>query len=316
MEFDTVETAYKFYKEKPALYKEAKKITRDNDLLDKIYNNQRLFKRVANSECVMSVDLSETIHDFAVRNDEFLIYFTDIGVYGVFTPSQYKDFVGNIRDDVDDLGIKVDIYQVVLAGTKQKFVFACTDPKYFDKLKNYAKKCFDAPVSYSNNQITVDLPMLTEIDIIESYDKLCTYISKAKDDECCESMRQIPVMSSLTGKYRKYSCNDTLTIRSLEDLSKVLRGNITLTGPVIIMNNTVGNVNMNVGNGNVVNAGAGGNIEEWIRQNPPAVGEATSAYHKRYIDASKHAISANGFGPIAKKVLGRSPVRGSHFRHW
>lgn len=282
----------KFSEKNPELFKKAEALTGDYKILAKIYDNIKLFSRINKSGCLIYSELVFAIFALETLPDEsILIQFTEIDLYGIFTSEQYLNFIKNLGDDIEEYDISVNLYQVVISGKKQKLVFACTDFKYFDKLQNYARDCFGEDVSKSSNQLTVNIITQNEAEIADNYNKLYNFINNRNDQPCCESMKQIQLLQAMQYKFRKYSCNDTLSAKNMEELVKALRG-ATINAPIIIGNyNIIGNQNKQIIN----QADPKQSARDWIKNNPPADRESSGKYFERWQAANIPGVDIRAF---------------------
>jgi hypothetical protein len=298
----------KFREEYPLIFNRAKEITKDYETLIKIYANLKLFNKIIRSGCIIFADLIRAILTMeTAADDTLLIQFTDIDLCGIFSPDQYLNFLRNISDTIEDRNIKVNLYQVVISGKKQKLVFACTDVSFFEKLQKYARDCFQAVINNSSNQITVNVIAANENELIENYNKLYNYISGKKDSACCESMKQVQLLQDIRLSYRKYSCNDTLAAKTLEQLIPLLR-TIHSTGPINIT------INNNLGTINNFAAETDNDAVKWIKNNPPKSHEYKIPYFARYKN-DDGKLSPNIFGKVMKG-LGYSTGQDRGGRYW
>jgi hypothetical protein len=153
-----------------------------------------------------------------MSSDYILVHLANIDLFCVFEKEQYLLFAGNIEEPVD-------LYQIILAGKRQKMVFACTDSKYFAKLQTYARDCFNADVRIAKNQITVDIVNSSESDITDNYSKLYKYVERLGDNRCLEVMYEISILRESAHRYRKFSLSDNIGESS--PLLRSIIGNIT-----------------------------------------------------------------------------------------
>ncbi len=303
-----------FARKHPQVYHRANNLAPDNiSFLLKVYDNMKLFNRISRSDGKLFLDLFGAIYTADVEDtDTVLIHFTELDLYCVFTPQQYLDFVKNIADDIDDYGYAVSVYQVVISGKHQKLVFACTNVEHFDKMKKYASDCFHTSISTSADQITVNIVNDSEIKIFENYNKLYNYIHKLGDENCCDSMKQIQLMESFMYKYRKYSCDDSLKVRSMDDLMLALRtGHLTVNGPLII-----GDKNIIAGDNNkIIINDKKSSAQKWIAENLPEDRENTTLYYEKYVACHPDAIHTNQFGKFVRDQ-GYTTSRSESGRYW
>jgi hypothetical protein len=234
-----------FRQQNSVLYNRFRNMTQSFPGLAKLCNNPVLANRIYRSECSKYDNISEALYDLDKLSDNHvLIRFTEVDLCCIFEYHQYLYFITNVSDDIVEYGTNVELYQVVLSGKRQKLVFACTNFDQFDKLQHYAKDCFHVDVSKSNNQLTVNIPLNNESEIADNYNMLYNYIYNRNDITCCDSMKPVPLLQKLDYKYRVYSCNDTLDIRSLEQLLntiKTIGGSAPVTINITNSFNTVTN---------------------------------------------------------------------------
>lgn len=281
-------------KKHPDVYEKILTYTDSCSVILKILEHQALFERLCRIKCERFASLGDFIH--GIPPEAVVIYLADIGLYGVFTHATYFEFCTSTRDNMDDEGASVDLYQVVISERKQKLVFACTDPSQFLKLREYANKCFSKTVSVSNSEISVDIACNGDTDIATAYNKLYNLIRNHGDMDCCNAMKPIPVFRKDDVDYREYSCVNTLGAISLEELISALK---TAQIPTIINNGTI-----IIGNNNNVNSkpDSRDTVAKWIKSNPPRENEATTDYHDRYAVESQTPCHINQFGPIVKSL--------------
>lgn len=312
---DPIHKSLQFSERKPDMYKKACTITGDIHILAKIYDNTILFNKVFNSGCKIFVELVYAMFELENSADNtVLIHFTEIDLYGLFGQQSYLDFIKNINDKIEDDNISVNLYQVVIGGSKQKLVFACTDVVYFEKLQNYARDCFKVNISNSSNQITVDIITQNESEISDNYNKLYNFIYNSGDSICCESMKQIQLLQKMQYKYRRYACNDTLTARNMEELIKLLKSatHITINAPVNIVMGNVNNINVN----KIAAVDKFLIAKEWIRNNLPVDKEVTTKYYERYITGIIDPVVVSHFGKLVRDE-GYETARGNNnCRYW
>jgi hypothetical protein len=256
-----------------------------------------------------------------------LMYFIDLDLYCVFTYDQYADLMGNINQEMIHQPENIpnaNIYQVVLSNKKQKLVFACGNQTQFDRLQKYAKDCFKKDIQISGNQLTIDIIVENDTQILDNYNLLYRHIMNSRDadiESCTDALRIIPTLEYINYKYRNYSCTDTITASDKDELLKLLRSHVTIIN-VVGNNNIVGDNNAQaIGNNNVVAVPARGEdkkekVIRWITNNPPNDGESTKDYYNRFIESKEARMYPNQFGPIVSDILGRKSTQGTHGRHW
>lgn len=304
-----------FYNEHPKLVDDVVKITTRMDVIAKIYDNIPYFRKVNRSGCIVLDDITRALVDFEDVQNSVLIHFAELGLYGMFTNEQYLKFIDNLKEVIELDGIAVNLYQIVFVGEKQKLVFMCANAGCFERLQKYARDCFQANVSTSANEITVAVNANNEADVGDKYNTLHAYIQKYGDAECGSAMGYIPIYGMNRYRHRKYSCNDTLTARTMEELITMLK---TSSAPITITIN--GNINNGTVNGNMNNkikteGGAKKLAEDWIDNNLPVVDERTSHYYTRYTTSVENAIANNQFNGLVT-ARGYKTVQGTNGRYW
>lgn len=282
----------KFSEKKPELFKKAYLLTRDCLILAKIYDNLPLFSTYSRSNCEKYSQLIDAL--FNLKPDSVLIYFAEINLYGLFTPEDYATFCRNIANKIEEDGIYVNVYQLVLSEQKQKLVFMCTEESYYEKMQKYATDCFNsAKIQQSCAEICVDFPCNGDNEIIAAYNKLYNFIRERGDIPCCESMKQIQLLQKHNYSYREYSCNDTLTARTIDELTQFVRSIPSSSAPQ--------NLVINITNGPIINNFAQQKIDknhiarDWIVANPPGENESTSEYYQKYKNVYKDGLTIQKF---------------------
>ncbi len=311
---DYYERAGEFRKNDPEIYNKARILTDSNTMLASIYDNMSLFRSYSRAECHRYVDLAEAL--FNLKPDSVLIYFTEIKLYGLFTPKNYNDFCRNLADKIDNDELTVNVYQLVLSEEKQKLVFICTDKEYYTKIQNYSSKCFGVTptqTTQDGDQITVNTICSGDVEIISAYNKLYNYIRSQGDNQCCDTMKQVQLLQKFQHNYREYACNDSVIAKNMEELMSVLKN--------IPIGTHIENLNIAIAGGHIIN-GDHNNISpaekkisarKWIENNPPNDKEITTDYFQRFISENENnKIVINHFSGIVtsagfvKKNSGRS----------
>ncbi len=250
------DTAFKFIQENPSIYDTLKTTIGAGlklDMIAKIAKNTHLFNKLCMAECGKYQDLLSALVEFDGTN--ILIHFTDIDLYGVFTRKGYLNFTSALRNMTDN-GDNINIQQLVLTDQKQKFVFACTNKNYLDKIQKYVNEYFGhGKVSNSNSEITVDIKLGGSQESAEVYNKLFNHIY-GRDKVTCEFLRQIPVTPCFRVNYRSYNVNNSINATQLSELLDYLKD----TPPDKSTLNTFPDV---------ATANNKLSVTDWIKQNPP-----------------------------------------------
>lgn len=301
--FDNIVAKFMEFKDKdPKIFKQAYELTKNIETLAKIYDNMRLFKKLMKNKCTKYTSLVYALDAMEELLDNYLlIQFANIDLYCVFEHDQYASFIEETDDDAS-----VELYQIILAGNKQKLVFTCTDSDYFNKLQGHAKKCFNMGINVSKNQITIDIVNSCERDITDNYNKLYKYVSKFKDEDCLNAMNEMRTLNESKHEYRKFSIIDVIGYEG--NFMDLLR-----SANHIIIN---GNVTINQGGINTTNNGVIDKTQlarDWIANNPPNDREVTTDYYARY--ATSNTIVINIFGKLVRDA-GYKIVQGTNKRMW
>jgi hypothetical protein len=253
----------------------------------------------------------------SVKEDNIVIYFAELGLYGVFSPNIYRHFCENIHTPISSGDLPItDLYQVVLTGHKQKFVFACSNQEYIDGLRKHAELCFAKTTKISKMEITVDTECDTGFSIYTSYQKLYRYLEKINEHKYLNSMN--PILESQMDEYlfRLYNCNDNIdTYLNNNNIMSILRNIPTTNGTInIVMGNQINTTVHN--NATDTNTNKYQIAKKWVKDNPPNCKELSTAYYARYKDdVGMNLIDNSKFGPIvtASGYLKRNSGTG---RYW
>jgi hypothetical protein len=287
-------------KTQPHIYKMALKAKLRHDTLLQIAKEPALFGWVARTKGAIFDDPDRALIKLkSSADDAVLIHFAGIGVYKIVTPGQYYTLVGDLRDGCgfdETSGAKLQLYQIVLTNKSQKLVFACTDAAQFEKLRKYAGDCFHADTLLSDNQITVNITLSTETELVDSYERFYTYVHE-HDQMAGLSIHPITCFHGITDRWRRYAQTDILKAEDEDQLIKLLRSGgikITINGD---HNNVVvaGTQTVKMSNPQKERA------TTWIKANPPNEREVTTSYHLRYKTANPGGLNAQPFAECVKK---------------
>jgi len=288
------EKCIKFEAEWPGQFQKLSEITDSISITAAVYDNRQLFNRITRRIESVFANITDAIYESS-KGDFVLINFANIMLYGLFTRDRYVNMIMcELADDVQYDDILINIYQIVLVGKRQKFVFACTNMEFFEKLQKYAQECFGTTIYTSGPQITVNINTQTEEDITNSYSKLYNYIYHKKDIICCDAMRPIQPISVHNYIYRSYDVNDAVTAKNIDEAAKLLRS-IPWAGPANIQNLTTAHGQPTT---NTAKALADTSAQDWIAQNPPINQEPSSKYYLRYNSTTKAPICIKKFNKL------------------
>lgn len=331
---DSLQIVNKMNKEKPFLYKEAVKHTKDMAILEKMYKHPSLSMRMLRSCTEIHTKTNDAFQALKnVHPNSVCIHFVDLELYVIFSYEKYGTFLSGISDDiVDDKVNRSDLklYQLVVSSQRQKLVIVCTNPVHFDKLKQHAADCFKTNTENTGNEITVNIYANNEQEFSDLFQKLSKYIISKNDQRCIESIMPMPIIFDGYNTYRKYNCSDLPETFDLKDIVSMLKTvsndelsklNLTINNNIIVNNNNInGNVNGNVnfnGNNNLsLKDQKIQSTRQWITNNQPNNGELTTAYYERYKAANNNPIISREFGPLVREITKRDVLQGTHGRHW
>lgn len=298
------------------LYNRITQVTTDMRIISRIIDNIPLFNLYMRAGCIRKTNLSEAFNYFT--RDSVLIHFAELDLYGIFTLKLYQDFCYRVKDKIDDEEFSTtNIYQLVLSEQKQKFVFACTDPKHYEKIKNYAAGCFGPSASVTQTEITCNIYCNDEVEIMKAHNKLYNYILSKGDKECCEVIKNIPLITLGDHNYRTYCVNDSVYSKDLNDLVNFLKNVPTGLPLVINIDNSTDKI-VNNGSHNTINISkiSYNNAVNWIEKNPPQDYELTTAYYNRYLSENNTPIHINRFGKLVRDQGYKTRQGTGGVRYW
>lgn len=309
-----------YYKENPDFVRKiidvfGRDIFKDCEILFNIMNNKQQFNLYARRSFRKSYLLSEILP--SVNKDNILIYFADLGLYGLIDDfRELHTFTLNAVDIEEDTDSKINLKHVILSDKSQKTVVLSTDNSdvIVSKIKKYINDCLKSDINIINTpegaEITIKEPVVDSyVHCCEIYDKLYRYIS-TRDSETADKIKLLP---------KKYSSIFTVTEptidivgKSLDEITQLLNS-VNLTGANVQINiacNKVNNVNNFVNNSKDP-------VTKWIRDNPPINGEKTTDYYARYEESfkGKSKIANSTFGKLVKQQ-GYDSYKSSGYRKW
>jgi hypothetical protein len=267
----------------PMLADEIMKVTDSLKIISKISENVPIFNVYRRADCQRFANITDAF--FSLRISNILIYIAEIDLYGLFTLQNYIKFCRDINDKIEDVHNKINIYQIVLAEQKQKLVFTCNNANHYLNILYYSSECFGATAIWIGSTISIAIPCIGDSGVITAYNKLYNYIRNQGNLDCCESMKQIPLLQKCQYYYREYFCNDTLGDTSVEDLVKSLKyvpADSTRSRPYDwISSERQFAIN-------------------WIQNNPPDKLESPYDYYQRYRSHSMMSIYFSHFNKIIR----------------
>lgn len=114
-------------------YKKMYEITSDTRIHAKIAADRISFRIVIASQCVLYDTVDLAMHGMMMHQDnKILIYFADIGLYGIFTNKQYASFEkfadGSIKPGMKEDGdYRHKLYQISIESSGRQLIIACRD---------------------------------------------------------------------------------------------------------------------------------------------------------------------------------------------
>ncbi|SIP85744.1 Hypothetical protein PACV_27 [Pacmanvirus A23] len=311
-----------FFEDNPSIREKINKTFGDSSLkdVDILYNisqNKRLFLIYTRAECKKYINILEAFDNATA--DDIIIYFAELGLYGVFARVEdYYNICNNIAEKQDDGDIDiVSVHQLILADKKQKLVFISTGDS-IDKIRKYVKDYFNADISINQNgdkiEITVLEPTATDFsNARELYDNLYDYIYK-KDKNIASTLIPMHLLRERDGyKYTNPSVSDSFNAKSIEELVKALKTVISGNNNNIVFNIGCTNITKNI---TKVKPEKYSDTKYWIENNPPEDYEVTTQYYKKYTDNfTGRKVAANIFGKLVRDS-GYFVIQSTNSRCW
>lgn len=126
MDGSIIKAIGEFCEQEPKLYEEIKEMFTEvhNSIMYKIMNNLKLFYIYKRSECKKFLNIFDALNN--LTNDEILIYFDALQLYGIFTHDSLGDFLEDHNDTFDDHIANDDIlHRILPVDGKQILSFVC-----------------------------------------------------------------------------------------------------------------------------------------------------------------------------------------------
>lgn len=300
--------------------------------LCKISNNIRLFNLLTKIPCSKFLKLKSALK--SLKNDleanmKILIQFTELDIYGIFTPESYTAFTQNVASNWEENqeGLTFHPKQIVLTGLPQKLVFICHgDDVIIEKIRVYVR------CKYKSEIISVKTEDRTEITVNgvggNNYDEmqkscmeLFQYINGSGPEGKKVANKIMPVLPEKIGKHNFITADLDYKIEHHYEIEEIIKTLKTLHGGNIVVNLLVvnGNINGAVNNGGIINNNNDNPAEgtlAWIRNNLPRHKEITTDYYNRYLQSYNGTkVPNNNYGNLVRSV-GYTIVKGTNHRHW
>lgn len=294
------------------LWEQAAKITSDNEILEKIYNNQLLFKATLDLSYQAYTSADKAFK--ALTDGKIIMYLSDLGLFYVLSMVEYSSFGRVMHDrflieeDMRGVDIKplVDqlnkqIYQIVVSSDTQKFVFGYTDPALKDTLVAAAVKHFRAKATSTKSQIAVNINC-SNGQLREKYAEFCEALRRTHGEDivgCISEIREFG--DAINHTYRAYEVENAINTTEMAYLVDLLK-NVGHNAPINITIQKADVVNNIVNNVNNYNYRIDPKTEAlgWIDHNPPQPSETRSDYYIRYTNAVDAPLPTKLFGNYIK----------------
>ncbi len=311
------ESAFGLYKQQPEMQVFVKEVTGEDvpSILPKIMKNPKLFRIFARANCRKFRDILRALN--ALTDDDILVHIVEIGMYGLFAPNHYVDFVGNVRDNRDkENPIPLTTRQIVLCSSRQKLVFMLAGDEC-DKLREYIQSCFSKEsvsivTKDTSSEITLNCSYYTGDECRLAYRKLFGYIN-SRDPAFAE---KLSMLRSYSEESHDYTI-PTLDNNRIYRLPELIAAIKTWHPECSTLNINITNFGT-IGNNNTITGSAPDKYmvaERWIKVNPPKSREFTRDYYARYQKAVTDPVDVSRFGPLVTDA-GHRDCKGHRGRYW
>lgn len=296
------------------------------EIMINISQNITLFRLFQNADCEKFINIDSALQalnrDNASRT-KTLIHFTELNLYGMFSPEQYAIFAGDLLEKVyDGANISFRPKQIVLTGLPQKLIFICLgDERVVEKIRGYVSKKYKCGITHTKTDDRIEITVQgmggnTYEEAQSTYHDLIDFIgTKNADHSTAGKMLPIPVVNS---RERYIVADISHDINRPHDLKNVIESLKTIHGESIVVNFVIINGN---NNGQIIVGGMNKDkvrpqkSVKWVRENPPGDKEITTEYYARYTANCDEHISSSQLGKIVRD-FGYKPMRGTHHRYW
>lgn len=295
-------------------------------LLERVSNNLRLFSLFGNLPCDKYKDIKSALK--ALRNDQeaknkILIQFTELNLYGIFTPESYTTFTQNVFSSWEDRPEEVRFHpkQIILTGLPQKLLFVCFgDENIVEKIRLYVKQKYNCDITSTKTDVRTEITVHgvggnSYEESQQIYSDLFQYINGTKKDEIV-AQKMMPMPVEKMGKHNYVRADLSYKIDQPMDLANILSMVKTVHGGNVVINLTIVNGGNNVINYNVVNDDAHDSTTKWILENPPKNREVTTDYYNRYVAGfNGKKVAVNVYGKLVRDC-GYKIIKSSTCRLW
>jgi hypothetical protein len=234
------------------------------------------------------MDLESAIRAKKSANQHIIIHIPAIGMYGIYTPSNFRTFLTEFRK----IAKRHKCMQILLADQPQKYMFKYNGNQLED-LVDYTKHYFDNDISElrvaSSDtgvwEITIAELTTSSLEQINQYNEAWKRIMKQYNDSVYP-----PTQHKIAGHI--------YTTRDISDIMK---------SPLSNINQILGNTCLldipNIQDMVIKSPAKEQKIraQQWIKSNPPIHGEKTTDYYNRYrSNYGTGAVPNNVFGEVMK----------------
>jgi hypothetical protein len=270
------------------------------------------------------------------KPESVILYFAELGLYRVYdNVNKCYDGCQNIKFNrdmnmVDDVAVKLSVYQIVLINQPHKLVFLSNDTNSADSINNirkYVKDYFKSDITYVKNGNKYEITVVDKIaqnreDAQQLYEDLYCHIN-TKNPNVSESLQIIPVIKEYNIKHIKpmltdinniktdNNKNDVIDLYTDTEFLRVLKSIHPGGAGNVVIN---GNVNIHINNGVKQNNRKTEAIN-WISQNLPGYKESTVEYYDKYKRNRNDPLMPNQFGPCVREQ-GYDIVKGHNNNYW
>ena len=297
----------------------------NNRVTIRVSKNIKLFRLYQTSACEKFIDIKLALKKMTEEQSKqkILIHFTELDLYGVFTPEQYYALTTDLAEKVfEGENITFQPKQIVLSGLPQKLIFICLgDENIVEKIRGYVKRKYNCDISYikTNNRIEITVQGVggnTYEEAQKSYHDLFDFINtKQSDPAVAGDLLPMPVVKSSKREYVVADIShDVSKHLDMKELISVLK---TIHGENVV-------INLIIGNGNIINNNNNKNTsssikdiaKRWIENNPPKHHEPKSEYYLRYKKDNPAALADNSFGKYVLANPKYSSGKTGNVRYW
>lgn len=237
--------------------------------------------------------------------DSILVYITELTLYGVFTPTEYLNFIKNVSTSVYENPDTVTYTpkQIILSGFPQKVIFVCNaDENVIARIEKYCEQHFHSSIKTVKNGNKIDVivqnPLVKNFEESQlALEKFMYYVStqeKANYEELGLDIKKL--MCTEGSRFISCALETLFDVNNVNDLINNLNG-----GHITININFGNNNNVIFGSGQITVKNSKDDTRKWILDHPPAMRELKKSYYSRYKVAIKNCVSDVIFGKLVSE---------------